>query len=319
MIQFIDVPNLVVSEFFGGYGKIDKDRNIVKPGSLQGEGKYTGIPSVFLRTGKCNFRCMGFSQDDPTDPSTWVKEFDGIDVKEFKTLDTVPVVRTGCDTPYASDPKFNHLLEHLTPAQVVEKIKEWLLDGTFIHPKSKQDCHLVITGGEPMLQQKALTAVMYQLEAENNVPLHLTMETNGTIPLHNTFQKWYSDYIQNAHFNRTESVELFWSISPKLFLSGEPWEKAIKPEIVGEYARISPEGQLKYVCDGSTRVWDEIEKATELYRKSGVTFPVWIMPVGGMKETQEEHQAMISDQTMARGYNLAARVHVWIYRNLSGR
>ena len=28
--------------------------------SIQGEGRYMGVPSVFLRTFGCNFRCAGF-------------------------------------------------------------------------------------------------------------------------------------------------------------------------------------------------------------------------------------------------------------------
>jgi 7-carboxy-7-deazaguanine synthase len=28
--------------------------------SIQGEGRYMGVPSVFLRTFGCNFKCAGF-------------------------------------------------------------------------------------------------------------------------------------------------------------------------------------------------------------------------------------------------------------------
>ena len=39
--------------------------------SIQGEGEYTGYPTAWLRFYLCNLQCNGFSQDDPTDPSTY--------------------------------------------------------------------------------------------------------------------------------------------------------------------------------------------------------------------------------------------------------
>ena len=98
----------------------------------------------------------------------------------------------------------------------------------------------------------------------------------------------------------------------------ERWNDAIKPDVVASYSDLSPHGQLKYVVDGDERTWEEVEKTTTLYRSAGVEFPVYIMPVGGLVEDQELVAGNIADQTIARGYNLAARVHCYLYGNAIG-
>ena len=40
--------------------------------SIQGEGVYTGVPTVWLRMFGCNLECNGFGQDDPTDPDSYL-------------------------------------------------------------------------------------------------------------------------------------------------------------------------------------------------------------------------------------------------------
>ena len=40
--------------------------------SLQGEGRYVGVPSIFLRVFGCNFECRGFGQS--RDKSNWLPE-----------------------------------------------------------------------------------------------------------------------------------------------------------------------------------------------------------------------------------------------------
>jgi 7-carboxy-7-deazaguanine synthase len=59
--------------------------------SIQGEGKYAGRPSIFLRLGGCNLRCPGFSE-------------------------------RGCDSYYAVDKKYQNEWEKLSIDEVIERI-----------------------------------------------------------------------------------------------------------------------------------------------------------------------------------------------------
>ena len=163
-----------------------------------------------------------------------------------------------------------------------------------------------------MLQQSAIVDIMEKLERPGDYPHFVTVETNGTQPLRSKFR----DYLAQQFAEKGK--EWFWSISPKLRISGEPWEAAIKPEIVASYAAASPHGQLKYVVDNDDRTWAEVDKATALYRRAGVDLPVYIMPVGGLVEDQQETAGKIADEAIARGYNLAARLQCYLYGNVIG-
>jgi len=115
-------------------------------------------------------------------------------------------------------------------------------------------------------------------------------------------------------------VEWFWSVSPKLFAtSGEQFKRAIKPEVIAQYARASNIGQLKYVVNGLENSWKEVEVVTALFREHGVDWPVYIMPVGATKEQQEDPQiARIADEALARGYNVSGRLHCYMFGNKVG-
>ena len=114
--------------------------------------------------------------------------------------------------------------------------------------------------------------------------------------------------------------EWFWSVSPKLFsTSGEKPGKAICPEVVGSYNAVSDRGQLKYVVNGTPESWKEVEEHTKLFRAEGVKWPVYIMPVGATKESQEEDQvADIAMEAMRRGYNVSGRLHCYVFGNKIG-
>jgi len=108
-------------------------------------------------------------------------------------------------------------------------------------------------------------------------------------------------------------------VSPKLFtVSGEKPEKAIKPEIVAEYQKCSNRGQLKFVVGDSEKQWNEMEGVIEEFRDAGVTWPVWVMPVGAREEEQTTSAGKVAEKAFKRGYNVAARVHVYLFGNAIG-
>jgi len=53
-------------------------------------------------------------------------------------------------------------------------------------------------------------------------------------------------------------------------------------------------------------------------RQVGIDYPVWIMPVGSLAEQQEKHAGAIAEKAFKRGYNVAARIHCYLWGNLIG-
>lgn len=297
--------------------------------TFQGEGHYTGVPTVWFRSWGCNFECAGFGQQNPGDPSTYDLDYLKVNPDEYTSMRELPVFSKGCDSSYSWAKKFSHLAEQKSADEICEEIEsfmknQWNPEGKFLHPKSKQWTHLAFTGGEPMLAQTAMVEIMHAFKARDNVPKHVTVETNGTQEAREPFIRMVEQLQLSSEFggmlsDNMGNPEWFWSISPKLYASGEKWEKAIRPETVRTYFEISPMGQLKYVVDGSDRCWQEVEEATRLYRQAGIPWPVWIMPVGADKEGQDEVAARISEEAIDRGYNVAARVHTYVFGNVVGK
>jgi organic radical activating enzyme len=282
--------------------------------TIQGEGFYSGRATVWIRFWGCNFECNGFGQIDPLDKNSYDLPYQTIDINSIKKMEDLPVFHTGCDSSYSWSKKFSHLAHTSSSEEICDKLEDFLKSssnpkGKFLHPKSNQWMHMAFTGGEPMMNQTAIVDIMEEFQRRNNFPKYITIESNGTQEARNNFIDYFSKY----------SGELFWSISPKLYLSGEDWNDAIKPNIVNKYFQLSNKGQLKYVSNGTDRSWNEVEKATELYRKLGIDWEVWIMPVGADLEGQNKVAATITEGAVERGYNTAARIHTYIFGNIVGK
>ena len=287
--------------------------------SFQGEGAYTGKSTAWIRFFLCNLNCDGFGQKDPTDRSTYILPYKDLDVSKFSRVEDLPVFEQGCDSSYTWAKKYRHLAHNNTAEVICNDIQRTLMHpsnpaGLFLHPKTLQHNHLAFTGGEPMLNQEAMLKILTEFWARDNGPTQVTVETNGTQLLSND---WLEMMIRM--YNQPGS-QWFWSVSPKLFsTSGESIKRAIKPEAVASYVQVSNKGQLKYVVNGSLQSWDEVEEHTEAFRKAGIFWDVYIMPVGATKEQQEEDQiAEIAMEAMKRGYHVSGRLHCYVFGNQVG-
>ena len=284
--------------------------------SIQGEGHYTGIPTAWIRFFLCNLQCSGFGQIDPTNPETYDLPFEDFDVSSVSRVEDLPVWEKGCDSSYTWAKKFKSLMGQETPTAMANKIIDSIKndsnpEGKFLHPVSKQNQHLCFTGGEPLMVtgQQAVVGIYNELKKQGNLPGSMTFETNGTQKLREPFLEWA----------KSIDTEIFFSCSPKLFtVSGEKPEKAIKPEIVAEYLQASTKGQLKFVVGPLQREWDEMEETVEKFRSAGVDWPVWIMPTGAREEEQTATAGSVAQKAFQRGYNVAARVHVYLFGNAIG-
>jgi len=271
--------------------------------SIQGEGRYMGVPSVFLRTFGCNFSCRGFGMPRG-ELSTEVEDIAQV-VHLYNDYKQLPLVSTGCDSYASWDPRFKDLSPLLTTDAIVERIMEILPHGEW------RDEHLVITGGEPLLGwQKQYPDLLKHPKMKGLK--EITFETNGTMKLTTEFKqylhtwKYHSDDID---FWR----DVTFSVSAKLPCSGEPWEDAIKPERVFEYEEYGT-AYLKFVI-ATEEDFTDAERAIAEYRNAGFTGHVYLMPVGGVESVYAMNNRNVALLAMKHGLRYSDRLQVPLFKN----
>jgi 7-carboxy-7-deazaguanine synthase len=272
--------------------------------SLQGEGKYVGTPSVFLRTFGCNFTCGGFGM--PKDEMS--NERFKIQPEQYRKYDDLPLVHTGCDSYASWDVRFKHLSPLMTTGDIAEKIVDML-------PEKKWNKeHLVITGGEPLLGWQRAFPELLTHESMKNLK-YVTFETNGTQKITDEFKKFLFEYSNKYGMGDTEFT---FSVSAKLSASGESWEDAILPQVVNTY---NTYGQvyLKFVIDKDTDI-EEVERAVKAYREYGLGLEcdVYLMPVGGTDVKYFSNYKAVAEMAMKKGWKYSPRLQVDIWRNAWG-
>jgi len=266
--------------------------------SIQGEGRFMGVPSVFLRTFGCNFSCRGFGMPKGELSEEYLK----VDPINFKTYNELPLVSTGCDSYASWDPRFKDLSPMIESDGIVDRIME------ILPYKGWVDEHLVITGGEPLLGwQRAYPDL---LDHTYMKPLRdITFETNGTQKLTDDFKEYLLDWTLRDH----NFKQITFSVSAKLSSSGELASDAIKPEVVNEYQEVGFT-YLKFVVATEDDAEEALETA-DIYRENGFTGPVYLMPVGGVESVYSLNNRRVAELAMKMGLRYSDRLQVPLFKN----
>lgn len=190
-----------------------------------------------------------------------------------------------CDTPFTWDwERYDPAVElaERAVADVVAEVEAMGVD------------RVVVTGGEPLLQQRRLLPF---LEAAHERGWAVEVETNGTL----------------APTGDTVRLVQQFNVSPKLANSGVPADRAIVP---GALAALVATGKaaFKFVVTDPGEL-DEVQAIVDDHHLD----PVWIMPEGTTPEAVVEGGRRLADDVIARGWQLTTRLHVLLWGDERGR
>lgn len=267
--------------------------------SIQGEGRFMGVPSVFLRTFGCNFKCAGFGM--PKGELSKEVEDIAARVHYYDDYKKLPLVKTGCDSYASWDSRF----KDLSPVRNSEELAETMT--AMLPHKRWMDEHLVITGGEPLLGWQRSYPELLSHDKMKGLQ-EITFETNGTQELTSEFGQYLYDW---QKMRAKHSVTF--SISPKLSISGEKWEEAIIPEVVNQYQQYGFV-YLKFVVATEDDV-KEAEQAVAEYKRKGFKGHVYLMPCGGVESLYNMNAKNVAIAAMNRGWRYSDRLQVPLFKN----
>jgi organic radical activating enzyme len=232
--------------------------------TLEGEGPTIGRPSVFLRLASCNLTCKGWATPENPD---------------------------GCDT--ASSWKVHNKL-------TFEEIFQYYEEHEF-HTFLKRGDVWKNTGGEPLLQQKALLEfteeACFRWKLTNP---DIEFETNATLmPLDAWTKDYYATFI----------------CSPKLSNNGDPEHLRYRTEVLEWHAQ----NRLSYfkfvICNEQ-----DVEELFRCYIKPFNLSPsrIWLMPECATRDQHAARAPMVAELAKKHGFGFSTRLQVLIWNQVTG-
>ena len=281
--------------------------------SVQGEGRWVGVPSIFLRVFGCNFECRGFGQ--PRDNIIPVEEMPYMTDERankdhefaYTTIEELPVTPLGCDSSASWAMKYKHLQKTETIDEVFENTIKLIPNNRF---DEKEDIHMVITGGEPLLGWQRCWPTYLEKCREAGLK-NVTFETNGTQDL----QQQLIDYFNND----AKDLHVTWSTSPKLSLSGEEQFDALIPEVLVGMNEVENSYLYNKFVVRDMSDFEEVDIFVGEYKDAGVKLDaVYCMPEGATLEQQTLTAKGVAEACMETGYKYSPRLHIDLFGNAWG-
>lgn len=228
--------------------------------TFQGEGVSIGRPVTFLRLAMCNLQCRWCD--------TWY-------TWNFGKGD-------GAEERFGSKTvKRENEVHHMYVEDVAKKLLEL---------KTK---NLVISGGEPMIQQEQLIALFDVIRDTWPYYPHIEVETNGTLPLINDFDAWINQI----------------NCSPKLASSGNALAARLKPSVLRAYKE-TDKAFFKFVITNE----DDVAEVLDMREAIGIPHErIYLMPQGKTKAEQEAWQGRVAQIAQENGFNFSPRLHILLY------
>lgn len=194
----------------------------------------------------------------------------------------------GCDTPYTWD------WSRFSPSNESSKIAVGDLHSWVMSQHAEL---VVVTGGEPLLQQEALRPLVRSL---SNSGRRVEIETNGTIM---------------PAPDIVEHVDQF-NVSPKT--------AAFAGSKVTPEARLNPDALRSFAASGNAifkfvvASTDDLDEISHYVEDFGLD-PVWVMPEGTTREAILSRMSWLAADAIKRGWHLSTRLHILLWGDERGR